>query len=86
MERLSSDLFSCDIHDSPRNGDDDDDDDDDGNDDDDDEEEDEDDDDDEDEDDEDDISWEWWKLTYTDICHKHAPVKSLWLRSDIIHE
>ena len=28
-------------------------------------------------DDDDDISGERWKLAYTDICHKHAPMKSL---------
>ena len=27
-----------------------------------------------------DISWERWKLSYTDICDKHAPMKSLRLR------
>ena len=26
--------------------------------------------------DNDDISWERWKLAYTDICDKHAPMKS----------
>ena len=29
--------------------------------------------------DEDEISWEQWKLVYTEICDKHAPMKSLWL-------
>ena len=27
--------------------------------------------------DDDDISGEMWKLAYTDICDKHAPMKSL---------
>ena len=26
--------------------------------------------------DNDDVSREWWKLAYTDICDKHAPMKS----------
>ena len=30
--------------------------------------------------DNDDISWERWKLAYTDICDKHAPMKSLRLK------
>ena len=42
--------------------------------------------------DNDDISWERWKLTYTDICDRHAPMKSLrlkkrsnpWMTHDII--
>ena len=35
--------------------------------------------------DNDDISWERWKLAYTDICDKHAPMKSLKLKNDQIH-
>ena len=36
--------------------------------------------------DNDDTSWERWKLTYTDICDKHAPKKRLRLkRTDQIH-
>ena len=27
-----------------------------------------------------DVSWERWKLSYTDICDKHAPMKSLRLK------
>ena len=42
--------------------------------------------------DNDDISWERWKLSYTDICDKHVPIKSLrlkkrpnpWMTHDII--
>ena len=42
--------------------------------------------------DEDEISWEQWKLAYTEICDKHAPMKSLrlkkrsnpWITHDII--
>ena len=42
--------------------------------------------------DNDDISWERWKLAYTDICDRHAPIKSLrlkkrsnpWMTHDII--
>ena len=39
--------------------------------------------------DNDDISWERWKLAYTDICDKHVPMKSLkrpnpWITHDII--
>ena len=42
--------------------------------------------------DNDDISWERWKLAYTDICDRHAPMKSLrlkkrsnpWMTHDII--
>ena len=30
--------------------------------------------------DEDEISWEQWKLAYTEICDKHAPMKSLRLK------
>ena len=45
-------------------------------------------------DDDDDISGERWKLTYTDICDKHAPMKSLrqkersnpWMAHDIHHK
>ena len=40
----------------------------------------------------DDISWERWKLAYTDICDRHAPMKSLrlkkrsnpWMTHDIL--
>ena len=36
--------------------------------------------------DHDDISWERWKLAYTDICDRHAPMKSLRLKKkDPIH-
>ena len=36
--------------------------------------------------DNDDISFERWKFTYTVICDKHAPMKSLWLKkTDQIH-
>ena len=35
--------------------------------------------------DNDDISWERWKLAYTDICDKHAPMKSWRLKNDQIH-
>ena len=42
--------------------------------------------------DNDDVSWERWKLAYTDICDRHAPMKSLrlkkrsnpWMTHDII--
>ena len=30
--------------------------------------------------DNDDITWEMWKLAYTDICDKHVPMKSLRLK------
>ena len=30
----------------------------------------------------DDISWAGWKSAYTDICHKHAPMKSLKLKKE----
>ena len=33
--------------------------------------------------DNDDISWERWKLAYTDICDRHAPMKSLRLKKTI---
>ena len=33
-----------------------------------------------------DVSWERWKLAYTDICDRHAPMKSLRLKKpDQIH-
>ena len=32
-----------------------------------------------------DISWERWKLAFTDTCHKHAPMKSLRLKNNQIH-
>ena len=43
--------------------------------------------------DNDDISWERWKLAYTDICDRHAPMKSLrlkkrsnpWMTHDIMN-
>ena len=31
------------------------------------------------------ISWERWKLAYTDTCDEHAPVKSLRLKNNQIH-
>ena len=34
--------------------------------------------------DNDDISWTRWKLAYTDICDKHAPMTSLRLKNDQI--
>ena len=34
--------------------------------------------------DNDDVSWERWKLSYTDICDKHAPMKSLRLKKNPI--